>query len=538
MALPDPASNMPPASRPDTVSRADPGVKAARKRAAPSPPRWPPRPAGSEARPSASQRLGLLLLLVGGLAVRGLALLAAPDHAFLSDHVDYMAWSAHAWEYGPTSLYDLPAGSLINVRLPPWLVDPPIVTPYPAYSRCNYPPLSIYACWLQGGLWVAVDPQVICRQVLPEIAVEVGNQGGTVCSRVANTVKARLTNAALPIASDILLAAGVARLVRRLAPAGRADRLSQWAFGITFLAPPVFLNSAFWTQTDSWLACELVWVMYALLAGRHAVAGALYGAALLTKPQTLLFLPAVGWALLARDAAFGSRASRPRKAARFLGAVVVAVAVLAAPFIFTGAGGIEGGAFRWAYRGYIDPVLHDFPYTTLKAFNVWWLDFARREPLPEALAAQARIEGLTKDQVGRGLLLAALTISGWLCFRRFRWTAPGWPVFAFLVLFAAFVFPTRVHERYIYYSLPFLIASSLLLHRLLPALIVLLIVGTFEMTWNLWYAPAYAAPWDAANGAAAQAWSAVLALLSVGAYAWSTLALCRPTKVQLQSGSP
>jgi hypothetical protein len=448
-----------------------------------------------------------------------------------------MRWSDYAYSAGPTNLYDLPADTFINVNAPPWwlatwfsapghLGDRFAVTPMPSHSQCNYPPLAIYAFWLQGAAWHALEKNVVTQSPASAVAAWFQYTGGPITSRVANTVTARAINSALPIMADLLLALGVAGLSRKLAHPQRRHTLTLWAFGLTLLAPAVFIDSAFWSQTDAWIASGLVWCLLLLVAERYGPAGVVYGATLLLKAQAVIFLPVLALVFLSlavRPTAPGHRGLPCL--GRFLLGTVLTVGLLALPFMLAGAGGPEHGWLRWAYRAYVVPITTDFPFTTLKAFNVWWLDFTARGQTYEALSAEARLLGLSKDLIGKMLLSAAILLAGVLCVRRWRWTPPGWPAFAALVLLAAFLFPTRVHERYIYYCIPFLIATALTLPRWLPVLAALLLVSTFELTWYLWYALPDAAPWEPAPTPLVKAWTVCLALLSLAGFAYALAAI-------------
>ncbi len=481
---------------------------------------------GAPPKPHAAIRAFRARILIGciclaGLAVRGVSLYLAPAHAFLSDHLDYMAWSRHAFEHGPNSLYDFAGGTLINVHLPPWLAARDITTPFPSYNRCNYPPLAVYGFWLQGLVWSALD-QPVTLKPRPEIAEKVGYSGGPVTSRVANTVSARFANGFLAIATDFLWAFGLARLVRHIRP--NSPGLAAWAFGIALLAPPVFLDSAFWNQTDSWLTCGMVWCLYLLATNRFSVAGVVYGVTVLVKAQAVLFAPVVAYAMV--GVGFADRAAGGRKyLSRFVIGFAVTIAVLAGPYAVADGRNPSAGWLRWAYRGYIEPIRSDFPYTTLKAFNIWWADFVLHGGSEKALDAHAALFGLTKDGVGRGLFVAVILVAAAICARRCGWSAHAWLYYACLALLAAFLFPTRVHERYIYYALPFVICAALLNRRWLPAMIALLLVATFEMTWYLWYAPPYAEPWAAPRSPAAGAWSLILAITALASFVYALATL-------------
>ena len=89
--------------------------------------------------------------------------------------------------------------------------------------------------------------------------------------------------------------------------------------------------------------------------------------------------------------------------------------------------------------------------------------------------------------------------------------------FAFVVLLSAFLLPTRVHERYVYYCVP--IATALACHRRAwwPVWAIMTAVGTAEMLSHLFVSAAPASL--ALSGSLAAA--AVLVLL------WSLRLLAR-----------
>lgn len=80
-----------------------------------------------------------------------------------------------------------------------------------------------------------------------------------------------------------------------------------------------------------------------------------------------------------------------------------------------------------------------------------------------------------------GLLLAILT------WRRYR-QRPQLAVtlFAGLWLWSAFIWPTGVHERYIVYCMPLIIAAAVFVPRLWPAVAMLAVIGVAELSHNIW----------------------------------------------------
>ena len=461
-----------------------------------------------QARSGRRHAAALAACILAALAVRALAVAAAPRHAYLMDHVMFMAWSAQAYEHGPRAAYDLPVGHPVWVRVPPEMRVAPKAVPL----ACNYPPLATVVFWLQGMLWHALDDQVGTGSVT-RVGADGRPETVAVRSRVVNTTTSRLVNALPGVVADLGMAWGVLHLVRILA-GGAAPGLEVLAFGLVALAPPMVLDAAFWSQSDSWVSCVLVWCLVAALRARFTTAGLLYGAALMLKAQAVLLAPALAFVGLALAHGPGGSAARAWRAsgAALLGAVAV-VAAVAAPFSLGRGAGLDA---TWLRRAYLEPVLEQYPYTTTKAFNLWWLEGAAAGEPGALRDARARVLGMTKDTLGRLLLAAGILAGAALAARRFGWTPAACVAVAFLAAFAAFVLPTRVKARYVYYGLPFLIAAALHFPPWRPALAGLLVVATFELTWNLWWTAG-----DAAAGLLATA----LAAATTGLYLYSLAAL-------------
>lgn len=464
--------------------------------------------------------------IAAALAVRIVAILLAPQHAFLFDHIDYMVWSDWAFEHGPTSLYDLPVNHLINVQMPGPQAKAPVVEAYPGLNPCDYPPLSGYVFWFQGMLWRAVDSEVVTNPVGPDLARYARFRGHEATSRVVNTITARVVNGAVPILADFILAWGVLTLVRTLRAAKRTGAPEITAFALTLLAPPIFLTSAFWTQMDACLACLLVWCVVLLLQSHHGWAGACYGAALLIKAQAILLVPVLLFIAIAAACTRGGSVRHALRLWRTVITAVIVVALLSLPFALANRGHSEGGWLRWFERSYVGPIQHNYPYTTMKAFNIWWLDFLLHNQQAATLdPGSLTFGGLTKATAGMLLTAAAVLIAAIACAWRWRWQRHAWVGCAALILLSAFLWPTRVHERYIYYCLPFWIAMAVVYRPWRPVLVALLIVSTFEVTWYLWLAPPNAAPDAPAQSPNASVWSLILTVMALASFVYALAVL-------------
>jgi hypothetical protein len=463
--------------------------------------------------------------LVAGIALRAAAIWVAPRYGYLPDHRDFLAWGSWAADHGAPSIYDMEP-ELVPLRLV--AIDPNTRQPanYMVFAPhgFNYPPFSAWVYWTKGVLFHAVEPHPPAIPVPPALRAAFERHGlpQTVAFRTINT---RLTWAvdALPsFAFDVLLAFGVLALVRVLRGGGPDDVAGPAALALVLLSPAVFLDGGFWGQSDSWITSMLVWCLVWWLRERWVLAGAAYGLALVTKPQAILFAPVLAYAFLALRFRPGGSWARMARALWAVPAAVAVVGLVAAPFMAHDARA-GAGAWRWFQRSWVGTIGSDeYAYTTLNAFNVWWLDLVRQRPATDdwwgLLDSRApALLGLSKDTTGALLLGLAIAVGAVLCARRLRWSNASCVAFAFVVLLSAFLLPTRVHERYVYYCVP--IATALACHRRAwwPVWVIMTAVGTAEMLSHLFVSAAPASL--ALSGSLAAA--AVLVLL------WSLRLLAR-----------
>jgi hypothetical protein len=422
----------------------------------------------------------------------------APQTSYLPDHISNMGWSTYAVQHGPWRTYDLPQLQPLVVRVTGRDGRTGVTVKCNAHA-CNYPPLSVYLFWFQGLVWHTLDGEVVTLQPPPQMARQL-NLTQPVSSRVIDTRASRLADALPGILFDFLLAWGAAALVRALRPDRRSRMLEALAFAITILAPPIFLDSAFWNQADSWITCLLVWCLVFLVRQRFVAAGLIYGVAIMTKPQAILFAPVFVYVFFALRFMSGGTWRRAVELWKTAVVALVVVAFIAAPFMIADAKSEANpeGAFRWFKRSYLGTVgAESYQRTTLNAFNLWWLDALAQGSPPPDRAGQREffgklyspdqtLLGIRKGLLGKLLLGLGVVLAGLLCSRKWRWGPQSWTPCTFLILLAAFTLPISVHERYIYYCIPFLIVLACHEKKWIAPLVALLLVGTFEMTSYDW----------------------------------------------------
>jgi hypothetical protein len=202
------------------------------------------------------------------------------------------------------------------------------------------------------------------------------------------------------------------------------------------------------------------------------------------KPQGLLMAPV---------AVFATAVGAVNDPARGLGATLRRTTVLGAAALATVAAGsapwMLTDGLAWVERCYRRNLFEVLPYTTLEAFNVWYLRalVAERSPVFDVLTSTTEVAGLTRDGWGRLLLTAALVATAALCWWRLR-RRPALAVvlFAGLALWAVFMWPTRVHERYLLYCVPPMVVAAAAVPRLRPVVATLLVIATMEHSWMIW----------------------------------------------------
>jgi len=396
-------------------------------------------------------------VIAGGCALRLALALAAPRWAFIGDHVANLVWGMGAAERGIARVYSLRVEEFptlyatgypdLRERKEAWL-------PPSSMGAPNHPPLTLALYALQAGLLrETVDPLVL------------------------NTVPTRVLVGATHALLEGLLALAVGWLAASLwGSGGWTAAAAAWLF------PPLALNAAFWSQVDGFFLAPVVASVALMLRGRWSLAGGAAALALLIKPQGVLLGPIVLFAAFAD----GPRGERPawREVVRRLGAFTLAALLagvaVALPWL------LQSG-WRWLDNCYRYNILEAYPVTTLKAFSIWYVDLLLRDARPEVvLDATTTLLGVSRDLWGRGLLVAAALASAVAVRRRYGGAALGVAVFAALWLWSAYVWPTRVHERYVVYCMPFVVALAVGRRRFLPALAGLLVVGVAAHTWNIW----------------------------------------------------
>lgn len=258
------------------------------------------------------------------------------------------------------------------------------------------------------------------------------------------------------IAAEIILTLFIYRLIN--------IKLIIWArisASLVLLNPSFIFNSSIWGQIDGLLTLIMLLSIYFLIQKRLILSSFLLGLAFLVKPQSIGLLP-IFLLFLIRNFSI-------KNLIQIIMPVISVIFILALPFYTNHLLGLPQLFYN---------MVGDYSYTSLFAYNFWgvagfWINDSQKW------------NGLSYQTIGYILLSVYwITISYFYLKRRLSLYA-----LASLALLGFYFLPTRVHERYLYPALVFLILiSTNLKSKLLLFLTFILNVIHFL---NLYYVYVY-----------------------------------------------
>lgn len=228
--------------------------------------------------------------------------------------------------------------------------------------------------------------------------------------------------------------------------------------GLYAVAPPVWINVAWWGQVDVLLTLPMAASIVLLDRWRGRVSWLCWATALLIKSQAIILTPLLYAATLRR---YG-----PRGLVEGSLLTLTLIVIGSAPFVLIG----EGPGLYQAAIGSVGR----FPQATNRAYNLWWLVVG-----DQLVSDQTMWAGLSYRSIGF-LLLGAVALLVMLAVLR----NPGGPqraLGAAVLALAFFVLPTQIHERYVFFVMPFLLLATAAELRLLLPFGVIVITSTLNI---------------------------------------------------------
>lgn len=382
------------------------------------------------ATPALRYLLGLLLLaLVLRLALSNVM------HGHPTDINNFKAWCMHAAQHPLREFYQSDIIRAAHLKMGIW---------------CDYPPLYVLVLWVVGKFYLLTAADFTGWQgflftslvKMPAIVADLG------CVVLLVTILKRYVHVYLALLAGTIFA----------------------------FHPSVIYESAMWGQVDSITLVLQLLALWLMIRQQWTWAIVVTVANILVKPQGLILLPLVlvvpFWRRQWLSLAVG-----------ILGSLALAWCLT---WLFVPADKI----LPWLWNQYVKQA-DLYPFSAIQSFNLWSLTGMWSSDVARG------IFGLGGDNPPRiwqhktwGLILFSLAYATCLayCYIKEK-TEPnndkGMTLLhtSTLIMIAFFLFPTRMHERYLYSGLFLLLGSAMLIPRLLAPFLILSV--SFQL--NLFY---------------------------------------------------
>jgi Gpi18-like mannosyltransferase len=259
---------------------------------------------------------------------------------------------------------------------------------YSVVGFADYPPFNVYIFWFFGSLANATG---------------IG---------IANIVKW------VPNLFDLATAALIFWFVKRQA----SFKVAIISTALYAFNPAVIFNAAVWGQYDAVYTFFLVLSLMLALKSNPKLSAVVFALAILTKPQGIALAPLLIYLIFRKNGVKN---------------LLISVAVFAAtvfvvilPFEWSNPVTFLSKIYFGAYSGY--------QYTSINAFNLWGI-FGLWQP-----------DG-NLNILGWALFGAFAVFTVYVLHKRFKVSGDLLAIFcAFMLFFAFFMLPTRIHERYMF----------------------------------------------------------------------------------------
>ena len=299
---------------------------------------------------------------------------------------------------------------------------------YYADTFTDYPPMYMYLLWLAGAIRYAFELEYLSPQFnfivfLPAII------------------------------SDIITGLLIYRLCRSVFAGGEFAK-SFWIALAYLTNPAVILNSSVWGQVDAIHTLLLFLSLYALSKKQSLAVYLLYGIAVLTKPQSLIVAPIF---LYSAFYYFKERDYSLKAAATMFGYAALTflfMALLSLPFT-------PGFDLSPVLRQYAD-TLGSYPFASVNAYNFIALTGGNWQEIT-----------LFYTLLSVGAIVGITCMTFWILHKHWpEARATSSPPSAAAIFYCAallfivtFVFSVRMHERYLFPALLFLLLSAILMRN-------------------------------------------------------------------------
>lgn len=223
--------------------------------------------------------------------------------------------------------------------------------------------------------------------------------------------------------------------------------------------PAAIFNTAVWGQYDAIYTFFLVLSLMLALKSRPKLSAAVFALAILTKPQGIALAPLLIYLIFRKNGIKSLLIS--------VAAFAATVFVVILPFEWSNPVTFLSKIYFGAYSGY--------QYTSINAFNLWGM-FGLWQPDGNLYI------------LGWALFGAFAVFTVYVLHKRFNVSGEWLAVFcAFMLFFAFFMLPTRIHERYLFPAISILALMFPLIKKARPLYVALTGTLLVNQAYVLYY---------------------------------------------------
>lgn len=305
------------------------------------------------------------------------------------------------------------------------------IRPFYTYVMANvgwvdYPPLNVYIFYVFGSI----------AQAFPA---------------VSTTFFIKLVPTLFDIATSVL----IFLFLRR-----------QFTFKQTLLAtslyafnPAIIFNVAVWGQFDAIYTFILVVSLILALKRKPEASAAVFALGLLTKPQGIALLPLIAVLIFMKVGV--------KRLLTSIAAFAATIFIVILPFEWSNPVTFLSDIYFGAYGNY--------QYTSINAFNLWGM-FGLWIP-----------DG-SLSLVGWTLFGAFAVVTMFVFYKRYRISGDTLAIYAaFMLFFAFFMLPTRIHERYLFPAIIMLVLLVMFSKKIRPLYVALTTTLLINQAYVLYY---------------------------------------------------
>lgn len=302
------------------------------------------------------------------------------------------------------------------------------VRPFYDIKRCDYPPFDVYIFWAFGSLANAVS---------------------TLGINAVNLVKLAPNLFDLSTATLIYV-----YLRRQLTFKQSIVGTALYAFN-----PAIIYNTAVWGQWDAIYTFFLVLSLMLMLKSKPKLSAAAFALGLLTKPQAIALAPLIVYLIYRKNGLKNLLSS--------VAVFAATIFVVILPFRWSNPLTFLSNIYFGSYQIY--------QWTTVNAFNLWAL------------------HGLWVPDgkffiLGLAMFGAFVTFTLYVLHKRFNASGELMVIFfAFMLFFAFFMLPTRIHERYLFPAISMLALMFPFVKKIRPFYVVLTGTLLVNQAYVLYY---------------------------------------------------